>query len=80
MEDVFVADCLLQLLIKQYGQKDLFQRKGDFVIAWQKWSYAGIKSVSGKKNLHNLYFISFQVLDTITSPVFLLSCMVTLLE
>lgn len=31
MEVVFVAACLLQLVIKQYGQKDLFQRKGDSV-------------------------------------------------
>lgn len=33
MEMVFVAICLLQLVIKQYRQKDLFQRKGDFVVA-----------------------------------------------
>lgn len=32
MEVVFMAASLLQLVIKEYGQKDLFRRKGDFVI------------------------------------------------
>lgn len=45
-----------------------------------KWFYVGVKSMSGKKFFISSTFFSFQVLDTTTSPVFLLSYVVTLLE